>query len=70
MQLIHQSKFNLQFALPHEQGHMKWAIKYIYPAKVFDIIFEYQYPSDEIGDIDPGNLLLAYQSKFSLWYHY
>jgi hypothetical protein len=49
---------------------MKWAIKYIYPAKVFDIIFEYQYPSDEIGDIDPGNFLLTYHSKFSLWYHY
>ena len=60
MQLIHQSKFNLQFTLPHQQGHMKLAIKYIYPAKVFDINFEYQYLSDEIGDINPGNLHLTY----------
>jgi|SRR5208282_6046583 len=54
MQLIHQSKFNLPFALPHEQGHMKWAIKYIYPAKVFDIILNIN--SRRPLDLEPNKI--------------
>jgi hypothetical protein len=63
MELIDKSKFNLLFALPHERGHRKWVLS---TTKILDIIFGYQYPSDENSYINPRKLILMYQSKFSL----